>query len=263
MLRRFLPLIALLTIAQIAAAQTNPKVPKDDFEIGDIPEEEAHPYFALGGGFTMQWLSPKFDAMNAMTKTLGIPAFDKSMMITGGAGLISSPFGKNLRIGGAGYGGATIQCVDVVDTIDNVPIRERRTAEFGVGGGGLTLEYVYPFKFSSNKLVLTGGLMLGLGSMVFQLDQTTSDPRTWSNFFDGSPTPNFTRQIHASYFSYQPYINLEYSLFAFLMLRASIGYNGTVIGTWTVDREIAISGVPDINGNGLVYGGGVFLGIFR
>lgn len=260
MFTRTAPLIVFLFIAAAAWAQTPPK---DDFQISDIPEEEAHAYFGLGGGLSFYSLQPNFDEINAMTKTLGIPALNTSMLMTGGSGFISAPFGKHLRIGGMGWGGKTNNCVTLVDTINGKPMNVMRTAEFGVGGGGVTIDYVFPLSFTRNKVIIAAGLMLGAGSMYIQLDQTTSDPRTWNNFFTGGASGNFTRQIHAAYIAYEPYINVEYSIFAFLMLRGTVGYNGTAVGTWTVDRAIDISGVPAISGNGLIYGGGLFLGIFR
>lgn len=262
MLKRLFPVAVAVLFAASAYAQT-PKPPKDDFEITDIPEEEAHPYFGLGGGANFYMLQPKFDDINAMTARLKIPALDGGMLLSGGAGFISAPFGKHLRIGGMGWGGLKSECADVIDTINGTPVSERRTAEFGVGAGGVTLDYVYPLGFTHNKVVIAGGVMLGLGSISLQLDQTTSDPRTFDNFFTGGASPNFTRQMHAAFFSYTPYLNVEYSILAFLMLRASVGYNGMSVGTWKVDRAIDISGVPAISGSGLAYGGGLFVGIFR
>ncbi len=260
MLKRFFPLIIVLTLAGAAFAQTTPK---DEFEISDIPEEEAHPYFGLGGGLSFYSLQPNFDDINAMSKTLGIPALNTSMLMTGGSGFVSAPFGKHWRIGGMGWGGKTNNCATVVDTINGTPMNVMRTVEYGLGGGGVTIDYVIPLGFTRNKVIIAAGAMLGAGSIYVQLDQTTSDPRTWDNFFTGGASGNFSRQIHAAYFAYEPYIDIEYSIFAFLMLRATVGYNGTAVGTWSVDRSIDISGVPSISGNGLIYGGGLFLGIFR
>lgn len=259
MLKRFFPICIILLFASSVWSQTKPK---DDFEVNDIPEEDVHPYFALGAGFNVNILAPKFDDINAMTKPLGIPALSGGMILTGGAGFISSPFGKNLRVGGTAYGGKICESVDSLLMIGGVADSVKRTMTFTLAGGGLALEYVIPFGFTRNKLILIGGAMLGIGSITVQLNQVTSDPLTWNNFYSG-PGQNYARQIHATYFAYKPYINLEYSLFAFLMLRATVGYNGTVMGTFTQDLDDPISGVPGINGNGLVYGGGIYLGIFR
>ena len=46
------------------------------------------------------------------------------------------------------------------------------------------------------------------------------------------------------------------------MIRVGAGYSGTVVGTWTANRDIGISGVPSITGNSISYNASVFVGVF-
>jgi hypothetical protein len=261
---RFLTVCCLvMLLVSSSFAQDKKQPPKDDFELQEMPEDEVHPYFAVGGGFNAMLQMPDFSNINSMIQPLGISALDKNLVSTGGLGFVSLPFVNHMRIGGGGGSAKSTQCQNVIDTINGTLTSLKRTAEFSLNYGGLTVEYVVPLTFTQNKVVIVGGLLLGLGTIGLELDQTTSDPRTYNNFYDPSSTLNFVRQIHASYVAYQPYVNIEYSIFPFLMIRAGVGYNGTAVGTWYVDRTIDISGVPSITGNSISFNGGVFLGIFR
>ncbi len=264
-MRRLFLLLFFPLLTGVVMAQTG----GDNFELSDIPTEDTHPYFGVGGGFMVQLLSPKFDEIDKMTKPLGISGLGSSLLQTGGAGFISAPFGKNLRIGGIGMSGFTCASADVVDTVvlsgsgPELPTSLRRTVQVTIGYGGVTCEYIVPFGFTHGKVLLAAGAQLGVGSMQIEYTQTTADPRTWEENFHRGASANFTNTVHAIYFAYEPYVNLEWAILPFLMLRGGVGYHGSVMGTWLVDRNIDISGVPSMSANGLAIDGGLFVGIFR
>jgi hypothetical protein len=258
-------LAAMALGASAAFAQTT----TDNFELSDIPTDDVHPYFGVGGGFIMQLLSPNLEEIDKMTKPLGIGSLGSSLVQTGGAGFISAPFGKHMRIGGMGMSGFACTSADVIDTVvlsgtgPELPTALRRTIQVSIGYGGVTWEYVIPLGFTRGKVLVVGGMQLGVGSMNVQYDQTSSDPRTWEEAFHRGASANITHNIHATYVALEPYVNVEWAAMPFLMIRAGAGYHGTIMHSWTIDREIGISGVPSINGNGLGISGGLFLGIFR
>lgn len=224
-------------------------------------EGNAPVYFAVGGGPIGGLFMPNLDAFN---KNIAQPFVGKdisnSVFMIGGQGFISVPWVENLRVGGIGYGGASEQCC--MDTmIDGQSVS--RSLEYSVGFGGISLDYILPLNLG--KFWIVPGVVLGLGSVEVFAQQATQRAKFDIRQDFDQPSKNITHNYHSTFFLYMPQLQFEYSPAGFMMLRASIGYQGTAMGEWEVDRGVGLgntSGLNDINGNGLIANFGIFFGLF-
>lgn len=233
----------------------------NDSELYEDEASEPPVYFAVGGGPMVGLFMPNLDAFN---KNIAQPFVGKdisnSVIMVGGQGFISFPWVQNLRLGGIGYGGRTEQCC--IDTVvDGQSVS--RTLEYNIGYGGLSIDYVLPLNLG--KFYIVPGVTFGLGSVeIFAQQATQRNSFNIRNEFDQA-SKNITHNYHSTFFLYMPQLQFEYTFSGFMMLRAAIGYQGTAMGDWEVDRGVEItdaSGLNDINGNGLIANFGVFFGLF-
>jgi hypothetical protein len=256
-------LLLALTIAPSAAlAQIEEDTTTwNDSELYEDEAVEPPAYFAVGGGPMIGLFMPNLDAFN---KNIAQPFvgqdISNSVLMVGGQGFISVPWVKNLRVGGLGYGGRSEQCC--VDTVvDGQSVA--RTLEYNVGYGGLSVDYVLPLNLG--KLYIVPGVVLGLGSVeLFAQQATQRGEFNIRNEFDQA-SKNITHNYHSTFFLYMPQLQFEYTLGGFMMLRASVAYQGTAMGDWEIDRGVGITNatqLEDINGSGLLANFGVFFGLF-
>jgi hypothetical protein len=252
-----------------AVTQAQIEVDTTSWNDEELYEDEADappPYFAVGGGPIGGVFMANLDAFN---RNIAQPFVGKeinnSIFMIGGQGFISVPWVENLRVGGMGYGGVSEQCC--VDSVVN-GTTVSRSLEYRIGYGGLTLDYVLPLNLG--KFWIVPGVVLGLGSIELfaQQAQGRDSLDLTREFGTGASAPvgvNRTHTYHSSFFTYMPQIQFEYSPMGFMMLRASVGYQGTVMGDWEVDQGVTPGRTAifdDINGNGLVVSLGVFFGLF-
>lgn len=262
---RLFSLLLLLALA-ITPSAVKAQIEEDtttwnDSELYDDDAAEAPPYFAVGGGPMIGLFMPNLDDFN---KNIARPFvgqdIDNNVFMIGGQGFISVPWVKNLRVGGMGYGGRTQQCC--VDTVvDGQSVS--RTLEYNVGYGGLSIDYVLPLKLG--KFYIVPGVVLGLGSVeLFAQQATQRGEFNIRNEFDQA-SKNITHNYHSTFFLYLPQLQFEYTIGGFMMTRLSVGYQGTAMGTWEVDRGVGIANtaqLDNINGSGLLANFGVFFGLF-
>jgi hypothetical protein len=116
--------------------------------------------------------------------------------------------------------------------------------------------------------------MLGWGGIDITLREDTGRNLTWddewSNFGSGNyidPSTNtignITRTLSGSFFVWMPTINVEYAILGWMAVRLGAGYVGMSAPAWSVDGEYDLVGVPsDVNGQGFIINGGVFVGTF-
>lgn len=217
-------------------------------------------YFAVGGGALVGMFLPNLDAFNTgIARPFVGTDVKTNLLMLGGQGFIAIPWIKNVRVGGLGYGGTTQECC--VDTTINGQKLER-SLEYSVGYGGISLDYVLPLHMKRFNIV--PGIILGLGTVNVHAEQTANRDFTIVGDFDGSK-PWVAHDYHASFFLYNPQLQFEYNPLGYMMLRAYVGYQGTSMGSWKVDRDASIQdqgALKDVNGSGLTFGLGVFFGLF-
>jgi hypothetical protein len=262
---RLFSLLLLLALA-IAPSAAFAQIEEDtttwnDSELYEDEATEAPPYFAVGGGPMVGLFMPNLDAFN---KNIAQPFVGQdvsnSVLMVGGQGFISVPWVANLRVGGLGYGGRSEQCC--LDTVvDGQSVS--RTLEYNVGYGGLSIDYVLPLNLG--KFYIVPSLVLGLGSVEVFAQQATQRGEFNINNEFGQASKNITHNYHSTFFLYMPQLQFEYTFAGFMMTRLSVGYQGTAMGEWEVDRGVGItnsSQLDDINGSGLIANFGVFFGLF-
>jgi len=212
-----------------------------------------------GGGYTPAWLFMDLDKLNETIVAAGGTPFDGGrMMLNGGQGYAYLLLVQNLRIGGVGMSGS--RTTSRIETSTNT----RRDVELGVGYGGVTLEYalsVVP------RLDLTFGTVIGGGSMSLTIRRDAGTAKEWGDlwgeFGSPQPAPEFTRKMEGSFFVVQPSVTLEFALLRWLGVRAGVGYLGMAGGSWKLDNEYDLAGVPDgIGGSGWMINTGIYLGTF-
>jgi hypothetical protein len=241
----FLTLFGFLALAfctQVLMAQTDDKLGEITFE--DLKEkEQTAQYTAFGGGFSGNFLFFNKDVVNSIPAIYRTGNFSAPLFITGGEGFVALPFLKNIRLGFSGSAGT--QSVAVGDT----------NTELTVSMNGLRVDYAIPiFK----GFTILPGVQGGWGMLrVEQYGGRKSG--TW-----GVDTTNFMNRIEATQIFVQPAVNFEYALTNLTMLRLNVGYNASFIGTWRENRTTELANPnSSLNGNGLVIGFGVFVGLFR
>jgi hypothetical protein len=182
----------------------------------------------------------------------------------GGAGAVYIGVVNNMRVGGIGMGGSISS-----RSVDSRGVQ--RDSEFDVGFGGVTFEYVLPV---IPRLDVAFGTMLGWGGVDITLRQHSGRNLTWddewTHFGSGNYNDpitgtigNISRTLSGSFFVWMPTVNVEYAVLGWLAFRVGAGYVGMSAPSWDVDGEYDLVGVPsDINGQGFILNGGIFVGTF-
>ena len=250
-MKRLCALLVLLSVAFAAAPA------QEDFPIPPKRTQAAK----FGGflGFTPAWLGVNVDPVNAeLVKAGGAALSTGGMWLWGGSGAVYIMFVPNLRLGGMGMGGSTSSTA-----VDAFGLR--RDAEFEVGYGGITAEYVIPLL---PRLDLAVGGMLGWGGCTLTLRQSDGSPQTWAgewNRYGGNATGgvNISRSMEGDFFVWIPSVNLEYAFLGWGAVRAGVSYVGMSFPSWELDGEYDLIGVPeDVNGSGFQVNLGILVGTF-
>ena len=243
-----------LCLPVVASAQT------DGDNLGEITFEElkdkekSTQYFAVGGGFTGNFLMMDANAINAnLPSTFKVGSLSAPLFVSGGQGFLTFFF-KNLRFGfNSGVGTQTVD-TNVVVGGDSL----KRQLDYSASFHGVTVDYAVPL---FNGFTMLPGVQAGFGNMSFErYDGKATD--SWTNV---EKTPTNVSRLEVSHLFVQPTVQFEYALTTFTMVRAHVGYAMTFTGdTWTLNRTTQISGAPtSLNSSGLVAGFGVFFGLFR
>jgi hypothetical protein len=213
--------------------------------------------FGGGIGYVPAWYIPNIDPINLQLNEIGMTELSTSGFYSSGiAGYLYVGFVKNLRIGGMGYGGS----VSTSQTIDNV----NSEVVYGLGGGGVTLEYTLPF---IKDLGISVGAVIGAGNLELDLYRNSGNftwEGTWGEFSNpDSSTGSFNRKLKNSYWMFTPTINLDYPIYRFVSIRLGAGYQITFADEWTADNDQSVSGIPsDLNSNSFFIQSGIFIGFF-
>ncbi len=193
--------------------------------------------------------------------------YRNEVWMIGGQGFITLPWVPNLRVGGMGYSGTSVDCGCTNQVITQDSTNVNRYLTYEVGYGAITIDYVLPLRTGHFHIV--PGIALGYGAVNIYARQAANrlDFNIGDEFGGGSPDNVYTTHTYSSsFFLYMPQIQFEYNPLSYLMFRLTAAYQGTSMGTWTVDQGVSLgntSGLSGINGSGLVISLGAFLGIFQ
>ena len=246
-------LISMLTVASLVYPQT-----EDQYE-PIPPAKSSQGKIGGGGGYTPGWLFMDLDRLNETIVAAGGTPFDGGrLMMQGGQGYAYLLLVQNLRIGGMGMSGT--RSASRIELATNT----RRDVELSVGYGGVTLEYTIPVV---PRLDVTIGTVLGGGGISLTIRRDQGSAKTWEDIWGevGSTqaATEFSRKLEGSFFAYQPSVTVELAVLRWLGIRAGVGYLGMAGGSWKLDDNYELLGVPDdINAKGWMINTGLYLGTF-
>jgi hypothetical protein len=202
----------------------------------------------------------KNDEINKTLKSIGMPALNTNQMVlVGGEGYGYIMFLPNLRIGGYGTGGK--QTVTMLDAATNV----KKDVEYHVSYGGFLIDYVVPV---ANHFDIAGGFTIGGGSIEIMTSRDDGSFKKWDDlwteFGNNNPTKNVTRSLSGTFVSFNPHLNLEYSLLTWLQVRVGVGYPVLFNANWQLNDKDDIQNVPsNLKPDGITINGGVMFGFFN
>jgi len=250
-MNKILTLLLLLAFsAGIAVAQEEPIPPKRSRAVK----------VGLFGGYTPGWLFVDVKPVNEfLLGGKGAALQESGVFMTGGAGAIYIMFLPNVRVGGMGMTGSIKST-----SLDLAGIR--RDAEYHVGFGGVTIEYVWPVM---EHLDIALGTSLGGGGADLTLRQSNGGTNTWTSEqailgdWNAGTAGNVTRVLSGAFFVAVPSLYVEYALLGWLGLRLGASYVAMIVPSWEVDGNYDLLGVPSgVSGRGFMLQAGVLVGTF-
>lgn len=237
----FLLIVILLTLASLIQAQGS--------KMFDAP-------FGMGGGYLPTWNFINTDELNNTLLSANFPAVTKSgFFSSGGAGFVYIGFVPNIRVGGMGFGGSTSE--------KTLAGNENRETVVSISGGGVTIEYTFPF---IKNVGVSLGTLIGGGSYQIELFKN-SGSFSWNEIINeigtSTATANYNRRLINNFFLISPAINIEIPIYYLAAVRLGAGYSFTIGDNWEVENGLELSDVPsEINGNHFYIQAGIFLGLF-
>lgn len=231
----------------------------DDFSFDQEPlQTESTPYFAVGGGVTINFGLLNYDEANKVLKTF-IPGkeFTGNLTQIGGEGFTGLIYINNLRATFFSYGGSKSESTSLQINNKNY----NRNFNLSTGMWGASFDYaIVPTK----KLAILPGIAIGRATLTMDAYQSEGDFQ-WNNFKPELNDPNiFRHQVEGVSWNIKPQINIEYALANFMMIRAGIGYNIGFAYDWKYNSDTPVQNVPnEVNANGLTVQTGIFFGLFN
>lgn len=231
----------------------------DEFSFDQEPlQSESSPYFALGGGVTINFSLTNYDEVNKVLSAF-IPgkSFDGILTQIGGEGFTGLIYINNLRVTFFSYGGSKSESTNL--TIDSK--NYNRNFNFAAGMWGASFDYAI---VPTRKLAILPGLGIGRSSLNIDSYQSQSEFQ-WNELKPEFSDVNvFRHEIEGTYWNIKPQINIEYALTSFMMIRAGVGYNFGFGYDWKYNKEATVNSIPDdLNANGLSIQTGIFFGLFN
>jgi len=223
------------------------------------PKRSSQTKIGGGLGLTPSMLFLDLGPINRVLTAANAAPFEKNALYMFGGQLYGYIlFVPNLRVGGLAAGGRmeTGSLEQATGT--------RRDVRLSVGIGGVTVDYVVPLV---PRLDLTVGTLLGGGNMKVVMTRDNGGGKIWgdlwSEYGSSQPVQEYSRTLEGSFFVYQPSVTLEYAVFRWLGVRAGVSYLGMSGGSWKLDDQHEVFGVPeDINAKGWMITTGLFIGTF-
>lgn len=213
--------------------------------------------FGAAGGFSPIYVMPDLSPINNYTKQLGISSLAEKGFITwGGGGYAYVMIIPNLRIGGIGFGGTTVE--------NNIANGIKNEASYSIGAGGVTVEYTLPF---ISNIAVSVGALIGGGSAELKLYRNKG-LATWDGIWDDVSTLNGDKDFEShilknEFFTFSPTLNVDIPLSRFVAFRLGVGYLASFSSDWRVDNDVQISNVPnDLNSSSFFVQTGLYFGFF-
>ena len=224
-------LLALLVFSCLIAVPLRAQSDSDSVDLPE-PRRGGGGIIGFGGGVSGTMALYNMTDLNSQLAAKQFPALsDKGMFLFGGHGYAYIVLVPNLRIGGMGAGGS-------IETIERLA-GTYRSSKFATSFGGVTLEYVIPFK----RLHLAFGGMLGGGTRTLTLTQASDRDKHWSGLFD--PLGDIRHELTQSFFAWQPWASLEWEFHPLAVLSLTGGWSGARNGAWRLDNAFDVQDVPD------------------
>lgn len=240
----------------------------NDEELYQDEDKSSPSYFSVGGGVLGAYFIPNFSSFNTnVAQPFTGMNYKQQVWMIGGQGFITIPWVKNLRVGGMGYSGTSSDCgcTTVVDSASGDTLNRYLT--YSVGYAALTIDYVLPLR--TGRFHIVPGIALGYGAVNIFARQAANRLNfdIGKDFSGNSPYGLYTSHTYTSnFFLYMPQIQFEYSPVGYLMFRLTAAYQGTAMGSWSVDQGVSLGntgGLSGVNGSGFVASLGAFLGLFQ
>jgi hypothetical protein len=252
--------LPMRAIAQIQRDTTH----WNDEELYTDDDKGAPSFFSVGGGILGAYFTPDLSSFNTnVAQPFVGKNYRQEVWMVGGQGFITLPWIKNLRIGGMGYSGTSVDCGCIDTVLNNGVDTVNRYLTYQVGYAALTLDYVLPLR--TGRFHFVPGIALGYGSVNIYARQAANRLNFDLTEFNGNSLYT-THTYSSNFFLYMPQLQIEYAPLGYLMFRLTAAYQGTSMGTWTVDQGVSLGNagpLSGINGSGLVFSLGAFLGIFQ
>ena len=212
------------------------------------------------GGFTPAWGLFKFDEINKVLKSSGLPEMKSDpMYLAGGEGYGYIMFLKNVRMGGNGMAGT------ISSTTYDPTTNTKKSVDYRISYGGFLIDYVMPV---ADRLDVSVGLTLGGGSVDITMNRDDGSFKQWTNiwteFGANSPTKNTTQHLNGSFFALTPSASIEYAILKWFQLRVGVTYPYMTNANWKLEAEKDILNVPDkLKPDGPVITAGIMFGFFN
>ena len=251
----------IITIAVLLAISALTVFAQDDDASGDSNTfRRTKSKVGGAGGFTPAWGLFKFDEINKVLKSSGLPEMkSEPMYLAGGEGYGYIMFLKNVRMGGRGMAGT------VTSTTYDQTTNTKRSVDYRISYGGFLIDYVLPI---GDRLDVSAGFAIGGGSVDITMNRDDGSFKQWSNFWTefgtNSATKNTTQHLNGSFFAFQPCANIEYAVLRWFQLRVGVTYPLMFNASWKLENEKEILGVPDkLKPDGPVITAGIMFGFFN
>lgn len=218
--------------------------------------------FGAGGGFSPSWMMPDMKVLNDQLQKFQVGELAPSgFFAMGGSGFVYVGFVRNLRVGGMGLGGSSLE-KKIVAYPNGVEFRHE--AKYEANFGGVTIEYTLPW---FRKFAVSLGGIIGGGMSVITVSRHTGTwtwDKIWTDINDPtSKSLSYSRTMKNSFFTLIPTVNIDYPVYRFISLRLGAGYSIPFGNTWAFDNDIELSNVPDsAPSGGFFISSGIFFGFF-
>lgn len=231
------------------------------FEEQDLREEQA-PYFAVGGGFNLTFISLDMDEINNFiaTKEFGLDELTSPMISYGGEFFTGIVFVDNMRLGFFWQSGSSTTSKSM--TVGDAAIPVDREIDLSLTQSGVSVEFAYrPFRGVS--LALIPGVSLGWGMMSLDSYQAVKN-LDWNDINAAPDAVNYYDKVESSFYFSKFNLQLEYAFTTFVQLRLGAAYNLSFNYDWQYNNTTSLTGVPDgIKADGLQLQAGLHLGLFN
>ena len=230
---------------------------KDIYKDDKLKGKRKRGYFRGGaGGFDVYMLPLNIDVVKTKLTGIELDPFDDQMFLTCGGGW--GYVGKNIRLGGVGFGGSVVSDGQTGEIAKEVTLR--------LGMGGLIIEKTF-HPFNSSEIYI--GTMVGGGTATLDLVQW-SGPVKWDELWggytaDSVATPNsfydYQSELESNFFVLIPTIGIRYNIFRWCAIGANVGYVYSHMDQrgWKMEGK-RITGDPEIDFSNIIYRFNVYFG---